>query len=49
LRGGKPINDEIDSLKERLNDLEFENDTLRKDIKEYTKLLKDYQEQEVEF
>jgi hypothetical protein len=34
----------MSELKERVNDLEFENDTLRRDIKEYTKLLKDYQE-----
>ncbi|CDW76514.1 centrosomal protein of 135 kda [Stylonychia lemnae] len=49
LRGGKPINDEIDNLRQQVNDLEFENDTLKRDIKEYVKLLKDFQEKEQEF
>jgi hypothetical protein len=42
LRGDKPIIDEIGDLKREVSDLAFENQTLRKDLKEISKLLKDY-------
>lgn len=42
LRGDKTVVDEIGLLKQEINDLAFENQTLRKDLKECTRLLKDY-------
>lgn len=42
LRGDKTVVDEISLLKGEINDLTFENQTLRKDLKECTQLLKDF-------
>jgi len=38
--------DQIDNLKKEIDDLTFENSTIRKDMRELTGTLKDYQEKE---
>lgn len=38
--------DQIDSLKKEIDELTFENSTIRKDMRELTGTLKDYQEKE---
>lgn len=42
----KTLVQHIDKYKQELDDLSFENSTLRKDLRELTKTLKDYQEQD---
>ena len=39
--------DQIEILKKELDDLTFENSTIRKDMRELTKQLRDYQEMEI--
>lgn len=39
--------DQFDSLKKDIDDLSFENQTLRKDLQECTRMLKDYQERDI--
>jgi uncharacterized coiled-coil DUF342 family protein len=47
LKGGRTVVDEMENLRKEINDLAFENSSVRKDLHECTKLLKDYQEKEV--
>jgi len=42
----KTVVDQIDQYRREIDDLAFENQTLRKDLRELTKTLKDYQELE---
>ena len=42
----KSVVDHIDKYRRDIDDLSFENQTLRKDLRELTKTLKDYQEAE---
>lgn len=42
----KSVIDHIDQFKKDIDDLSFENQTLRKDLRELTGRLKDYQEAE---
>lgn len=42
----KTVTDQIDQYRREIDDLAFENQTLRKDLRELTKTLKDYQEME---
>mmetsp|Transcript_7876 Transcript_7876/g.7365 ORF Transcript_7876/g.7365 Transcript_7876/m.7365 type:complete len:198 (+) Transcript_7876:725-1318(+) len=46
--GDKGVVDEIQELRKEIQDLSFENSSLRKDLKECSRLLKDYQEQDFE-
>jgi len=39
--------DQIEILKKEIDDLTFENSTIRKDMRELTKTLRDYQEMEI--
>lgn len=39
--------DQIDILKKEIDDLTFENSTIRKDMRELTNALRDYQEMEI--
>lgn len=47
LKGGKTVLDEIQTMKKEITDITFENQTLRKDLQECSKLVADYQEREV--
>ena len=40
----KSVIDQIDRYRQSIDDLSFENQTLRKDLRELTTTLKDYQE-----
>jgi len=40
----KSVLDQIDKYRQSIDDLSFENQTLRKDLRELTTTLKDYQE-----
>jgi hypothetical protein len=42
----KSVVDHLDKYRKDIDDLSFENTTLRKDLRELTKTLKDYQEAE---
>jgi hypothetical protein len=42
----KSVVDHLDKYRKDIDDLSFENTTLRKDLREFTKTLKDYQEAE---
>ena len=42
----KSVIDQIDRYRQSIDDLSFENQTLRKDLRELTTTLKDYQEAE---
>ena len=48
IRGGKTMVDEFEQLKTQIKELEFENDCLKRDIRESSKLIKDYQEKDLE-
>jgi len=42
LKGGKTVLDEIQTMKKEITDITFENQTLRKDLQECSKLVADY-------
>jgi len=45
-QGDKSVADHLDQYRRELEDSNFENQTLRKDLKELTTTLKDFQEKE---
>ena len=45
-QGDKSVADHLDQYRRELDESNFENQTLRKDLKELTSTLKDYQEKE---
>jgi hypothetical protein len=42
IRGGKTMVDEFEQLREQIKDLTFENDTLRRDLRESSSIIKDF-------
>jgi hypothetical protein len=47
MRGDSKAVKTIESFENQIKDLAFENETMRKDIKESARLIKDYQEKEM--